>query len=52
MSYPHHAEDGELGAIYVTLTPNPVVKTVSLDDGAINVDYDADGNAVGVEILL
>ncbi|AIY32489.1 hypothetical protein PBI_MIAZEAL_135 [Mycobacterium phage MiaZeal] len=23
-----------------------------MDDGAINVDYDADGNAVGVEILL
>ena len=37
------------GASYLTLTDEPIVRTVQA--GPVNVDLDAQGEAVGVEFL-
>ena len=42
--------DTQANAFYVYLSPLPVVRTVAVTD-LINVDYDAQGLPVGVEIL-
>jgi uncharacterized protein YuzE len=42
--------DGDAKALYYRLTREPVSRTVSIGD-RVNVDVDADGQAVGVEVL-
>jgi uncharacterized protein YuzE len=42
--------DPEADAIYVRLSDRPYARTEELDDRR-NVDYDAEGRAVGVEFL-
>ena len=46
--------DAESSACYIYLGTNPVHNTITLHDGdvMINLDVDADGNAVGLEVLV
>ena len=45
----HWSVDLNAGASYLTLTDEPIVRTVQA--GPVNVDLDAQGEAVGVEFL-
>ena len=45
----HWSVDLDARASYLTLTDKPVARTVQA--GPVNVDLDADGEAVGVEFL-
>ena len=45
----HWSVDLNAGASYLTLTDKPIVRTVQA--GPVNVDLDAQGEAVGVEFL-
>lgn len=51
-AYPHVENDDVVGAIYITLREAEIRSTRTYDDGGIAVDLDADGQAVGIEILL
>lgn len=42
--------DGNADALYYRLSDRPVTGTASIGD-RVNVDYDADGEAVGIEVL-
>ena len=42
--------DEEVRAAYIVLSDKPACRTAGFD--GVTVDYDADGNRVGVEILL
>lgn len=44
--------DATAGAMYIELVPRPrdVARTVEIDDGT-NVDLDADGRLLGIEVL-
>ena len=44
------AYDAEADALYYQLTHEPVVRTVCIGD-CVNVDVDAAGEAVGIEVL-
>lgn len=43
--------DVSTGDAYIQLTEEPVARTVEVDHGHVNVDLDASGAAVGVELL-
>lgn len=46
-------ERGVLRAVYLHLRPGcPVGRTEAAIEGVLYVDYDKDGNAIGVEVLL
>lgn len=42
--------DADANALYYRITAEPVARTVAHGD-RVNVDVDADGNAVGIEVL-
>ena len=42
--------DREVDALYVRLQEKYVAKTVELEDG-LNVDFDAEGKLIGLEVL-
>lgn len=44
-------EDGTLEAAYVRVSENQVARTEELIESVLLVDYDHDGNLVGIEIL-
>lgn len=46
--------DAGSSASYIYLSTNPVHSTITLHDGdvMINLDVDADGNAVGLEVVV
>ena len=46
----HYAYDGDAQAAYVTLTDKPVARTIPITANS-QLDLDADGNAVGLELL-
>lgn len=46
---PKWTVDADARASYLTLTDKPIVRTVQA--GPVNVDLDAQGEAVGVEFL-
>ena len=42
--------DADADALYYRLTGKPVARTVAIGD-RVNVDVDADGQAVGIEVI-
>ena len=50
MKRPRVEHDPEADAVYVRLSDRPYARTEELDDYR-NIDYDADGCAIGVEFL-
>lgn len=46
----HQAYDADAGALYVTLTPGDIARTIAIDD-ATNVDLDGAGVLLGIEVL-
>jgi uncharacterized protein YuzE len=44
--------DDTVGAAYVQISDQPVVRTVERHRDRILIDLDAEGNTVGVELLL
>lgn len=43
--------DPDADALYVSLRPGTIARTEPADDYSRAVDYDADGNVIGVEFL-
>jgi uncharacterized protein YuzE len=46
----HQAYDIDADALYITLAEGTVARTAVIDDGC-NVDLDADGKLLGIEVL-
>jgi len=44
-------DDGTIEAVYVTLLPDKVSKTVEVEADQLLVDYNRDGKIVGIEVL-
>ncbi len=44
-------DDGTIEAIYITLLPDEAAKTVEVERDQIMVDYNANGEIVGIEVL-
>lgn len=49
--HPRYLYDADADALYMQATSHPVARTEVLDGLGIAVDYDADGAAVGIELL-
>lgn len=51
MGTPEATADRETSTVYCRITKNKVARTQEVIDGRVLVDWDADGEIVGVEII-